>query len=219
MLACTAAVSLNVHIVDTMHKTARQSASCLMYCESWPVSTGGDQTSCYAMYLNFTTPLNGQPAAPTLTISMMHVSFTACVACMCLSLRQVFDAMLGDPPYGVRAGGRKSKCRPDACIRNRETYIPSTSPYTLTECLTDLLELAAVLLVTGGVGKGLGFKALARSSPRCIEVLKSCFLTLVQLFGGIKPADRCLSCTCAVQSCTHIDSPPCKRVCAFRCWR
>lgn len=62
---------------------------------------------------------------------------------------QVFDAILGDPPYGVRAGGRKSKSKPDALIRNRETYIPSTAPYSLTECLGDLLELAAALLVTG----------------------------------------------------------------------
>lgn len=63
--------------------------------------------------------------------------------------RQVFDAILGDPPYGVRAGGRKSHAKPDAFIRNRESYIPSTAPYSLTECLADLLELAAVLLVTG----------------------------------------------------------------------
>ncbi len=62
---------------------------------------------------------------------------------------QVLDAIVGDPPYGVRAGGRKSKRNPDARIMNRATYIPSTAPYTLTECLGDLLEFAAVLLVVG----------------------------------------------------------------------
>lgn len=67
-------------------------------------------------------------------------------------MHQVFDAILGDPPYGVRAGGRKSKCKPGVLIRNRETYIPSTAPYSLTECLGDLLELAAALLVTGAGG-------------------------------------------------------------------
>lgn len=66
---------------------------------------------------------------------------------------QVLDAIVGDPPYGVRAGGRKSKCNPDARILNRATYIPSTAPYTLTECLSDLLEFAAVLLVVGECAK------------------------------------------------------------------
>jgi tRNA (guanine10-N2)-methyltransferase len=58
--------------------------------------------------------------------------------------------MLGDPPYGVRAGGRKSCARPGAMIRDRATHIPPTAPYGLTECLDDLLQLAAQLLVTGG---------------------------------------------------------------------
>jgi tRNA (guanine10-N2)-methyltransferase len=63
---------------------------------------------------------------------------------------QVFNAILGDPPYGVRAGGRKlvPKSHP---IRFRGNHIPSTEPYSLTECLADLLELAAVTLVTGEV--------------------------------------------------------------------
>jgi tRNA (guanine10-N2)-methyltransferase len=68
---------------------------------------------------------------------------------LCFCPPQVLDAIVGDPPYGVRAGGRKSKCNPDARIINRATYIPSTAPYTLTECLSDLLEFAAVLLVVG----------------------------------------------------------------------
>jgi tRNA (guanine10-N2)-methyltransferase len=65
----------------------------------------------------------------------------------CTSL-QVFNAILGDPPYGVRAGGRKlvPKSHP---IRHPGSHIPSTEPYSLTECLADLLELAAVTLVTG----------------------------------------------------------------------
>ncbi|KAF8068156.1 Tr1 [Scenedesmus sp. PABB004] len=64
-------------------------------------------------------------------------------------LTEVFDAILGDPPYGVRAGGRKS-CAREVEVRHPATHIPSTAPYTLTECLTDLLELAAQTLVVGG---------------------------------------------------------------------
>jgi tRNA (guanine10-N2)-methyltransferase len=35
-------------------------------------------------------------------------------------------------------------------IRDRDTHIVSTAPYMLGECLRDLLDLAARLLVLGG---------------------------------------------------------------------
>ncbi|KAK9286135.1 hypothetical protein L1049_014517 [Liquidambar formosana] len=71
----------------------------------------------------------------------------------------VFDAIICDPPYGVRAGGRKSGGRkllkgtvgpytvPDD---KRTDHIPSTAPYSLVECVHDLLDLAARMLVVGG---------------------------------------------------------------------
>ncbi|VFQ59074.1 unnamed protein product [Cuscuta campestris] len=74
-------------------------------------------------------------------------------------LKEVFDAIICDPPYGVRAGGRKSGGRkllkgvigpytiPDD---KRTDHIPSTAPYSLAECLHDLLDLAARVLVIGG---------------------------------------------------------------------
>ncbi|KAG9439783.1 hypothetical protein H6P81_019948 [Aristolochia fimbriata] len=74
-------------------------------------------------------------------------------------LKEVFDAIICDPPYGVRAGGRKSGGRkllkgtvgpytvPD---EKREDHIPSTAPYCLVECMHDLLDLAAQMLVMGG---------------------------------------------------------------------
>jgi tRNA (guanine10-N2)-methyltransferase len=72
---------------------------------------------------------------------------------------KVFDAIICDPPYGVRAGGRKSGGRkllkgavepyivPDD---KRTDHIPSTAPYSLVECVHDLLDLAAKMLVMGG---------------------------------------------------------------------
>lgn len=72
---------------------------------------------------------------------------------------QVFDAIICDPPYGVRAGGRKSGGRkllkgvvgpytvPDD---KRTDHIPSTAGYCLAECVHDLLDLAAQMLVMGG---------------------------------------------------------------------
>ncbi|XP_052194151.1 uncharacterized protein LOC127802402 [Diospyros lotus] len=74
-------------------------------------------------------------------------------------LKEVFDAIICDPPYGVRAGGRKSGGRkllkgavdpytvPDD---KRTDHIPSTAPYCLAECVHDLLHLAARMLVMGG---------------------------------------------------------------------
>lgn len=74
-------------------------------------------------------------------------------------LCKVFDAIICDPPYGVRAGGRKSGGRkllkgavapytvPD---EKKLDHIPSTAPYSLAECLHDLIDLAAKMLVMGG---------------------------------------------------------------------
>ncbi|XVF01752.1 hypothetical protein REPUB_Repub04eG0116200 [Reevesia pubescens] len=74
-------------------------------------------------------------------------------------LKEVFDAIICDPPYGVRAGGRKSGGRkllkgvvgpytvPDD---KRADHIPSTAAYSLVECVHDLLDLAARMLVMDG---------------------------------------------------------------------
>lgn len=106
---------------------------------------------------------------------------------------QVFDAIVGDPPYGVRAGGRKSKCKPDVMIRDRTTYIPSTAPYPLTECLSDLLELAAVLLVTGG------WAPLPVLSARLHDLLIDAPThSLLQLLGG---HDSLLTAPCSLCPC------------------
>uniref|UniRef100_A0A2P2KHB2 Uncharacterized protein MANES_14G165200 n=1 Tax=Rhizophora mucronata TaxID=61149 RepID=A0A2P2KHB2_RHIMU len=74
-------------------------------------------------------------------------------------LTEVFDAIVCDPPYGVRAGGRKSGGRkllkgavaPYSVPDDKRTdHIPSTAPYSLVECVHDLLDLAAKMLVMGG---------------------------------------------------------------------
>lgn len=65
------------------------------------------------------------------------------------NLEEVLDAVVGDPPYGVRAGARKSAPR-EVVIHDRSTHIPRTEPYTLGEVLRDLLDLSARLLKIGG---------------------------------------------------------------------
>lgn len=72
---------------------------------------------------------------------------------------QIFDAIICDPPYGVRAGGRKSGGRkilrgtvdPYTVPEDKRTdHIPSTGAYSLVECVHDLLNLAARMLVMKG---------------------------------------------------------------------
>ncbi|OIW13179.1 hypothetical protein TanjilG_17535 [Lupinus angustifolius] len=74
-------------------------------------------------------------------------------------LKEVFDAIICDPPYGVRAGGRKSGGRkllkgtvaPYVVPDDKRTgHIPSTGAYCLVECVHDLLDLAARMLIMGG---------------------------------------------------------------------
>ncbi|CAA6660335.1 unnamed protein product [Spirodela intermedia] len=74
-------------------------------------------------------------------------------------LGEVFDAIICDPPYGVRAGGRKSGGRklmkgtvdPYTVPEDKKAdHIPSTAAYCLAECVHDLLDLAAKMLVMGG---------------------------------------------------------------------
>jgi tRNA (guanine10-N2)-methyltransferase len=59
-------------------------------------------------------------------------------------------SVVADPPYGVRAGGRKSRSVPGAEVRDRATHVASTAPYPLAECLRDLVDAAARLLEVGG---------------------------------------------------------------------
>ncbi|EPS68017.1 hypothetical protein M569_06748 [Genlisea aurea] len=74
-------------------------------------------------------------------------------------LKEVLDAIICDPPYGVRAGGRKSGGRKllkgtvdpyTVPEEKRRDHIPSTAPYSLAECVHDLLDVAGRMLVMGG---------------------------------------------------------------------
>ena len=68
------------------------------------------------------------------------------------------QGVVGDPPYGVRAGGRKSGGRkrladgtvPPVPEKFKNDHIPSTVPYPFSECMDDLMDNAARLLAVGG---------------------------------------------------------------------
>ncbi|KAF8972985.1 tRNA guanosine-2'-O-methyltransferase [Flammula alnicola] len=77
---------------------------------------------------------------------------------------ELFDAIVTDPPYGVRAGakrlGRKKELpdyKKDLCLQHTlsgrpddQPYIPPTKPYELSHLAADLVLLARYLLKPGG---------------------------------------------------------------------
>jgi len=76
----------------------------------------------------------------------------------------LFDAIVTDPPYGVRAGarriGRKKELSPSRLTQllehrklppsDNQPYIPPTKPYEFSNLATDLVVLARYLLKPGG---------------------------------------------------------------------
>ncbi|KAJ2007832.1 hypothetical protein GGI02_004117 [Coemansia sp. RSA 2322] len=74
----------------------------------------------------------------------------------------LFDAIVTDPPYGVRAGakrlGRRNGTVPEISLKlvdgvanhRRPDYLPPTVAYEMSDVISDLLEFAAEKLVVGG---------------------------------------------------------------------
>ncbi|KAK1935506.1 tRNA (guanine(10)-N2)-methyltransferase [Phytophthora citrophthora] len=66
-----------------------------------------------------------------------------------------FDAVVCDPPYGIRAGarksGRKRQIKSDVTMAvKQENYIAPTQPYAAEDVMKDLLEFSAQTLREGG---------------------------------------------------------------------
>ncbi|KAF8513155.1 tRNA guanosine-2'-O-methyltransferase [Hysterangium stoloniferum] len=68
-----------------------------------------------------------------------------------------FDAIITDPPYGVRAGAKRLGRKPGVPLRDSVTamkdplsYVPPTHPYELSTLAADLVLLSRYLLKPGG---------------------------------------------------------------------
>ncbi|KAI2488815.1 hypothetical protein MHU86_25869 [Fragilaria crotonensis] len=66
----------------------------------------------------------------------------------------IYDAIVTDPPYGIRAGARKTGSRLDEpkpiLEEHRHDHIAQTKPYAVSDVMADLLDMAARTLVLGG---------------------------------------------------------------------
>lgn len=67
----------------------------------------------------------------------------------------LFDAIVTDPPYGIRAGARKSGSRKGGEVRpisdeHRYDHVAQTRPYAVSDVMSDLLNVAAMTLKMGG---------------------------------------------------------------------
>lgn len=62
------------------------------------------------------------------------------------------DGILCDPPYGIRAGARKTctKMGKNPPLEIGEGYVPRTEIYNPDDLIVDLLDVAARSLVMGG---------------------------------------------------------------------
>jgi tRNA (guanine10-N2)-methyltransferase len=67
----------------------------------------------------------------------------------------LFDAIVTDPPYGIRAGAKKSGARKSGEVRpisdeHRFDHVAQTRPYAVSDVMADLLNVASATLKMGG---------------------------------------------------------------------
>ena len=95
----------------------------------------------------------------------------------------MFDAIVTDPPYGIRAGAKKSGKRKQVTYTvaddRRIDHVPSTQHYAVEEVMLDLLHNAARTLVPGGrlcylIPTVLGFTKEDLPQHPCLEFIDMC---------------------------------------------
>lgn len=103
-----------------------------------------------------------------------------------------FDSIVTDPPYGIRAGGRKSgraeKVDYEVSAERRADHIPSTQSYAVEEVMLDLLECSAMLLKVDGtlcylIPTPYDFSPSDLPAHPCFELEHLCLQTLSTRHG------------------------------------
>lgn len=109
------------------------------------------------------------------------------------SEKPMFDAIICDPPYGIRAGARQSGSRSSSpkpiMDHYRDDHIAQTKPYPVSDVMADLLDVSARSLVLGGrlvyiIPSMTDFDA-ANDLPRheCLELVHICYQPLQKFLG------------------------------------
>jgi tRNA (guanine10-N2)-methyltransferase len=98
----------------------------------------------------------------------------------------MYDAIVTDPPYGIRAGARQTGSRldqPRAVLEeHRHDHIAQTKPYSVSDVMSDLVDMAARTLVMGGrlvyvIPSFSTDFSIENDLPQhaCLELMHSCY--------------------------------------------
>ena len=105
----------------------------------------------------------------------------------------MYQNIICDPPYGIRAGARKTGSRLDTprpiLDEHRHDHIAQTKPYPVSDVMADLLDVSARTLVLGGrlvyiIPSMTDFDPLT-DLPRhdCLECIHICYQPLQTNLG------------------------------------
>jgi tRNA (guanine10-N2)-methyltransferase len=107
--------------------------------------------------------------------------------------KPIFDAIVTDPPYGIRAGARKSGSKLDTprpiSEQDRYSHIAQTKPYAVSDVMADLLDVAARTLILGGrlvyIIPSMRDFDPSTDLPRhdCLSLVHVCYQSLQVEFG------------------------------------
>lgn len=105
----------------------------------------------------------------------------------------MFDAIVTDPPYGIRAGAKKSGSRKEQVRpildEHRHDHVAQTRPYAVSDVMADLLNVAAMTLVIGGrlvyvIPSMLDFdEAVDLPRHECLRLVSVCYQPLQTELG------------------------------------
>ena len=104
----------------------------------------------------------------------------------------IYDAIVTDPPYGIRAGARRSGSRCDqpraVPDERRHDHIAQTKPYVVSDVMADLLDMAAQTLVMGGrlvyiIPSMTDFSTDDLPRHPCLKLVHICYQPLSIEFG------------------------------------
>jgi len=95
----------------------------------------------------------------------------------------LFDVIVTDPPYGIRAGARKSGKKGGVSYsidaEKRWDHVPTTQSYPVEEVMLDLLHMSSRMLVIGGrliylIPTTYDFELSDLPRHPCLEILQVC---------------------------------------------